>query len=448
MDRIIGLRLGRKRIEAAIMKAGPKGELAEYHSYDCAGEEEMVSSLRELAERLAKTTGGMQWIVGLPTAEFSFRQLSFPFKNKRAIASAVPFELEGLIPYPSESFVSSYIQLPTSDEQTKLLACAIQRERLDFYNEILGKAGITPRVITPDVEALYFLYGRISSADSDQKPPALLVSADEEVMHLCYVGETGWLDYHCSEPSESELERLTDSFAEKPQTVYIGGTKELRTAAESQDNSWKYALRASIGGTVVPDRAMIPLGLAMRGGSGKKHGFNFSEEAELFDKLRAGFKLTAAGLAILIILSFGFLFYRNNVKAEMLRQTKAEIGRVFKIALPSGRMVKPNFQLKQRLKELKASLKRAGIGDAGRLDLLWILKSLAERLPSVKGTILEEIIYDEQMVTIKGKAADFESVNRIRDLLSEIPAFKGVEVADSRSFGDTKKVSFKMRLEL
>jgi hypothetical protein len=193
---------------------------------------------------------------------------------------------------------------------------------------------------------------------------------------------------------------------------------------------------------------MIPLGLALRGAAGEKQGLNFSREEPLYGKLRAGFRFAAVGMALFLALSVGFLFYRNHVKAETLRETKAEIGRVFKAAIPSGRIVKPNFQLKQRLKELKAALEHAGIGQTGRRDLLWVLKSLSERLTSVRETKLEEIIYEERMVTIKGKTGDFKSVNRIRDILNSMPVFKSVEVADSRAFAETKKVSFKMRLEL
>ncbi|MFQ5432756.1 MAG: PilN domain-containing protein, partial [Nitrospinota bacterium] len=263
-----------------------------------------------------------------------------------------------------------------------------------------------------------------------------------------YVGDAGQLDYTCAEPDERELENFIAACEEIPETVCVGGGEPYRISSTPLDDTWKSGLRDSFTGPVEPDRVMAVLALALLGGSGKMPGLGFIKESEFYEKLRAGFKLTAAGFALFTLLSVGFLFYRHRTQIHTLRETKAEIGRIYKTAVPTGRLVKPIFQLKQRLKELKGGLARAGFGEAGRRDLLWILKLLSERLQTIKGAKIDEIIYEEKIITIKGKSENFNSVNRIREALEAAPAFKSVEVADSRAFPDTKKVSFKMRLQL
>ena len=445
MDTHIGLRIGRKRIEAVALKTGAELEITEHVHLELTNDKTLGNALRELSDRFGGMSAG--WYVSLPSDEFSFRRLSFPFKNRRAIASAIPFELEGLLPYPSESFVSAHEILSTSEDSATVLACAIRKERIDYYSDALKEAGIEPYIVTPDAVPLSYLFRRIIQPESELSP-AIIADVSDSVMLICYTGDAGQLDYHSAEPDERELENFRAACEEKPETVCIGGSEQYRISAAAFDDSWKHTLRDSFTGMVEPDSVLATLALAYLGSSGEKPSLGFVSGGEFFSKLRAGFKLTAAGVALFTILSVGYLFYRNQNQIQTLRETKAEISRVYKAAVPTGRVVKPKFQLKQRLKDLKSVLARAGIGEAGRHDLLWILKLLAERLQSVQGVIVEEILYEEKSVTIKGKAGNFNSVNHIRDLLDAAPAFKSVEVADSRSFPDTQKVSFKMRLKL
>ena len=445
MDIQIGLRIGRKRIEAVVVKNSAEPELTEHISLDYGDEKPLVGVLREIAGRFDDYSP--RWSVSLPSDEFSFRRLSFPFTNKRAIASAVPFEMEGLLPYSSDSFVSKHKIVSTLDDSATVMACAIRKERLDFYTEAIREAGIEPSIVTPDVEPLAYLYYRFLKTD-DTASPALIADVDETRMLICYTDEAGLLDYHSGEPDERELKSFLAGCEEKPDVVCIGGSEPHRVSSALFDDSWKSRLRDSFSGSIEPENVMATLALAMLGGSGEKPGFDFKNDAEFYGKLRDSFKFIAAGIALFMILSIGFLSYRHQTQSQTLRETKAEIGKIYKMAIPKGRIVKPNFQLKQKLKSAKSALERAGFGESGRKDLLWILKLLAERLQSVKGAIIEEIIYEEKFVTLKGKAGNFNSVNRIRDLLDGAPAFRSVEVADSRTFPNTKKVTFKMRLQL
>ena len=445
MDIHIGLRIGRKRIEAVVLKNSGEPELSEHVTLQYSNDKPLVDVLREIAERFDDISA--RWSLSLPSDEFSFRRLSFPFKNKRAIASAIPFELEGLLPYSSESFVSAHEILTTSEDSATVMACAIRKERLNYYTEVVREAGIEPFIITPDVEPLSYLYRHVLQTEGSL-PPALIADVDDTSMLICYIGEGGQIDYNSAEPNDLELEKFIAACEEKPETVCIGGSEPYRISSALYDDSWKTGLRESFSGAVEPESVMATLALALLGSSGEKPGLDFIKETEFYGKLRGGYKFIAAGAALFMILSITFLFYRNQTQIQTLRETKTEIGRIYKAAIPKGRMVKPTFQLKQRLKSAKSAMERAGFGESGRKDLLWILKLLSERLQTVQGAVIEEIIYDEKVVTIKGKVTNFNSVNRIRDLLAAAPTFKSVEVADSRTFPNTKKVSFKMRLQL
>lgn len=448
MGIFVGLRISRDRMDAVALKtSGNDKEIIEKVAAKFDDDDSMMDGIREYALRFEQHP--VVWCIGLPTEEFSFRHVTFPFRKPKAIRNAIVFTLEPLLPYPAEEVECSYVRISSSGDETKVLACAIQKERLEHYKGILEKAGIKARIITPDVSALYNVYKKIGVSDGEEEKtaPTLLANVDNDSMLVCYAGDNGFVDYFASSPDENEMERFLAAFDEKPESILITGEKSLgfKQFPSQQNLSSNENLKAFYGGTMDADDAIIPFGLALHGMEGAKKGFNFSGDAAHFGKFPAKLRPAVVGAAVILILGIGFMFYRNHVKFDILRETKAQTSSAFKAALPDARAVKPAFQLKQRLKELKLALKRSGIVGSERIDILWILKSIAEAMPKGAGTDLDEIIYEPESVIIKGTTESFESVNNIRDSLTKISAFKKIEVTDTQAVADGKQVSFKLK---
>lgn len=448
MGIFIGMRMGCGRMDTIALKTGGGNmEIIEKMAARFDDDDSMVEGIKEYALRFEQHS--VVWCVGLPTEEFSLRHLTFPFRKQKAIRNAIAFTLEPLLPYPAEEMECSYVHISSSGDKTEVLACAIHKERLERYFRMLEKAGIKARLIMPDVSALSAVYKKIGTyvKEGEKMASALLANVDSDTMLLCYEGDNGFVDYLASSPDEGEMERFLATFDEKPETVLIAGEKsaDFGRFSVSQTLFLNNKLKELYAGTMDATDAIIPFGLALRGMDGAKRGFNFSSEAVHFGKLPAKLRPAVVGAAVVLIMGIGFLFYRNHVKSDILMETKAQISSAFKAALPDARAVKPAFQLKQKLKKLKLALKRSGIVGSERVDILWILKSIAEAMPTDAETELDEIVYEPESVIIKGKTNGFESVNRIRDSLTKIPAFKNMEVTDTQSIADGEKVSFKLK---
>ncbi|GMT41824.1 MAG: hypothetical protein IEMM0002_0235 [bacterium] len=446
----VGLRIGSKRIRAVVLKTGGREpEVIENIATQAGDDESLAAGLRQCAQLFEKHAAS--WCVGLPSEEFSFRHLTFPFKKRRVVKSAIAFELEPLLPYPVEEMESSHVISSSSSDETRVLACAINRERLDYYRHALKEADIKAQIITPDACALYSLYKKIGVSNGKlEKLPTVMACVDEDVMLLCYVGEGGFVDYLSTLPDDNEIERFLAAFDEKPEKVFITGAKsaDFGLLTTPSDYSWKDSIKKIPGGKLCAEEAVIPLGLALRGMEGTKKVFNFSGDTAHFGKLPKNLRFAAVCAAVILVFGTGFLFFRNHVKSGILSETKLQIHSIFKTALPEVRIVKPAFQLKQQIVEMKKTLKRSGIVGSGRVDILWILKSIAEKMSDDNSTELDEVIYEPGNLTIKGRTEGFESVNKIRDSLANVPVFKNVEVADSHATADGEQVSFKLRVGL
>jgi hypothetical protein len=165
-------------------------------------------------------------------------------------------------------------------------------------------------------------------------------------------------------------------------------------------------------------------------------------------KIGSSHRFAAVGAACFAVLAFGFLLYRNYALQNTYEALTGQIAAIYTTAVPGSRAVKPMLQMKQRLAIEEKKIRRAGLAGGGRIDLLWALKRLSETLPEGLALEVEEITYDEEGITLKGRTDKFESVTRIKELYSIADPFKNAEVTDSHASADGKKVSFKLRMQL
>jgi type IV pilus assembly protein PilM len=83
--------------------------------------------------------------VALPSLQCMHRTLSFPFKDDKAIADAVGFELENHIPTPLADVVVDFVRIGEKDGQTEVLALAAPRTEVIRYLDGYKAMGIEAR---------------------------------------------------------------------------------------------------------------------------------------------------------------------------------------------------------------------------------------------------------------------------------------------------------------
>lgn len=442
----IGLWISAGRVSAIhLQTGGKKMTIAGAFAADYSGNEELAAALGKCATRFADAAA--EWTVGLPMAEFSFRQLTFPFKGRSQIAAALGFELEAALPFAAEEMATTFVITETKGQQSTVLACAIRKERLAHYRALLQKAGISARSIAPETTALlYFHRGVILLSLNAEPASTIIASAEGDMLHLCGVTANGHIDFHAAEPNEKELRRFAAAFPAAPEKYFIGGTQAGLLGHQPGQDLWKRRIETVIDGDT-PDRLMIPIGLAVLGtASGDE--LSFAGGARRKMKFANDWRIAAAAGAAALVLLLGFLVFRNHLKERTLAMINNQAKTVFAAALPGAKVVKPVFQLEQRLTKLEGKMRRAGLGNSGRNDLIWTLKRMSEALPEGLIVEMDEIIYEEGNVTVAGRTDRLESVTRIKELFSITTPFKGAELLESKATPDGRKVTFKLRMPL
>jgi type IV pilus assembly protein PilM len=149
--RILGLDLGAHAIKLAIVdKTLRQTVLSGWDVEPVAAdapEAQRIDAIRTLLQRNLRSDDVVA--VGLPTAVCMHRTLSFPFRDDKAIAEAVGFELENHIPTPLAELAVDHVRVnsptPRDDGQTEVIAFAAPQVEVERWIERLRTAGSEPR---------------------------------------------------------------------------------------------------------------------------------------------------------------------------------------------------------------------------------------------------------------------------------------------------------------
>ena len=98
-------------------------------------------------------------VCALPGDRLSSRRLDFPFRDRRKLAHAVPFEVEGEVPFPMEDILVDW-EIVGGDRTQAIVSAAIaQRKHVAELLEELKEANCDPRIL----EAEGFALGNLSN---------------------------------------------------------------------------------------------------------------------------------------------------------------------------------------------------------------------------------------------------------------------------------------------
>ncbi len=445
MAEYAGLQISRNSLRAVRGESGGDGwKITDVFLSAWSDSDSLAAALKECSARFGP---GARYAVGIPQTEASIRHVSFPFSGDRAIRAALPFEMEASLPYPAAETETTFVRLSSSKEETKTLAIAARKERLAFYRNALKEAGMTVEAIMPEAAALLHLYRLVRA--KGENGPVLLADVGDDDMLLCFADGDGFCDLHCTSAEASEVPRFVSAVGREPSEVFVGGENADKVGADKYGTaaSWRLRLEAVFGSNYKPENLMTPLGLLAVAESRSLDAL-FPGDSNKGTGLPAGMRFAAFCTVVFVVLALGDLAYGYLAKKRQYEQIRERSAEVFNAALPGKKAVKPAVQLKQKLEALDKKMRLAGLAGPGRVDLLWVLKRMSETLPDGLPFEVEELLYEDDTVTVSGKTDKFESVTRIKELYSIVTPFKSCEVADSKATADGKKVSFKLRMRL
>jgi general secretion pathway protein L len=198
MKSILGLDTGShtiKAFEVLLNMRGPQSGRARAHAIsglvDNAGDgtntDEHPEDLGEALQRFVNIEKLQtdQVISSIPGDQVSLRRLEFPFKDKKKLTAAVPFAVEGEVPFELDDVVIDWTMMPRSTHPAghcEVLAALTRKTEVERVLSTFEDAGIVPRTL----EAEGMVLGNLTSV-FELSGNRLLVDLGHKNTTLCLV---------------------------------------------------------------------------------------------------------------------------------------------------------------------------------------------------------------------------------------------------------------------
>ena len=177
--RILGIDLGTTSVKAVELdSAFGRYEVHEYHELKIAAGENPLEVARTLIASLPKPPDRI--VAALRTQRSTFRNLSLPTRDKKAIQASVGFELDDELPFPLEETVYDYSVLSTVGQISHVHVAATLREHLLASVAEWNSAGIDPDLITTEAWAYRALFNKMGASPTPDAAPVLLVQVGHD----------------------------------------------------------------------------------------------------------------------------------------------------------------------------------------------------------------------------------------------------------------------------
>jgi len=145
--RILGLDLGSHAVKAVEFRQTLRGvEVAQLRSLPLDDPSpSLAGEIRDFIQMHDLPTEHV--VVSLAGDRVSTRRLSFPFRDRRKIGPAVPFEVEAQVPFDLEDFFVDWEIIGQQKGRTEVTATLAPRSEVALLLETIREAGINPRTV-------------------------------------------------------------------------------------------------------------------------------------------------------------------------------------------------------------------------------------------------------------------------------------------------------------
>jgi len=152
----------------------------------------------------------------------------------------------------------------------------------------------------------------------------------------------------------------------------------------------------------------------------------------------------AAGVAAAAGFAFMLDVHRLNVRSQSLHQ---EVRRTFVAALPDTQtVVNEKVQLQDAIEALQKRQRLLHGPSAGSpLDML---RHLSAIIPEQIMLDLDEWVFDEDAIRLRGTAASFEAAEGIKTVVMSLGLFREAQLKDVKTVAGSNKVAFGLQLFL
>jgi general secretion pathway protein L len=446
-------------------------------------------------------------VVGLPGDRISSRRLSFPFKDRKKIGAAVPFELEGQVPFELDDYFVDWEITGQRGNETEVVATLAAKSQVRTVLDRLAEATLSPDIVEAEglvlsnLTSVFDLPGARLLVDIGHRKTTLCLCVDgravaartvplaglaitralardravdeAEAERLKVEEGVGEADGEARETLErlareilrtvGSLEALLPGGIEGLETVHLlGGSGRLhrldeflaeRTGLRTQ----RLPLPAGeLGAAFLAGGDPLLFGpamaLALRGSSQANTRMNLrqGELGARIDYRQMGRELRptlwlAVGALVLGGLSIGTRLALDARRAEALEaQASALVAEALPNTAPSA---DPLATMQQAVRSAQRRADTLGVY-RGNLSALDILTEISRRVPPDLDVIFEELSIDRQVIQIKGHSPSFGSVDALSGQLAQFGPFAEVTVGDITADARRGGQNFSVRISL
>lgn len=424
---------------------------------------------------------------------FFYRNLSFPFSDKRKIDKILPIELEDYIAVSIDSLIIDSLVFKKEGGKSDAIAAMLDSSFIAHLLHELAEHNIDPEIVTISGAQTALQLGRKHGVTGDyvlvdlgcKKLSMFVVSGDRLQLIRTIAHDDGsranfHLDRNSQLASARKVEAVDSSFAEVcrhiHQTLYttpeievdipVFLTGSLAHNPQAKSMMEKYLPQkielcdlvqppVNIGlgcGAWRADIMTAPLALALRSAS-KQKGFNFRKGPFVKKASLKAVKKLAPRLGIPLLLclvvAIAYLWNDYSIKGKELARYEQERQQIFTSTLPHVKKVTgdPVRQMKVEVQEMKKGM----LGDVSSFPDLKMLDLMAEisvRIPSSINVHVVRFVADRNGVLLRGLTDNFNSVDSLQQVLKNSPYFESVTINSANLVKKSAGVRFELKLQL
>ncbi|MEE4242842.1 MAG: PilN domain-containing protein [Desulfopila sp.] len=454
-----------------------------------SGKESLVELVAEVLHHVEYTDEACR--ISLGAENFFFRNLSFPFHDKRKIDKILPIELEDTSIVDMEDVLVDSLVTGRKEGQSSVVAAMINRDFLAGRLDELASLGLDPEIVAiSNVQtALQLSRQREDSSfvllDAGCRRVTIYVMVEGRMRLVrTMVFDDGSkanfrIDKNSQQVSAERPGKIEETIAAMcagiRHTLFVlsdldPGLPLYLTGALADVPNSREILEEALGTAVLPldlvqssikvgdgcglwraDLMSGALALGIRSGRNQA-GFNFRKDEFSrrisFERYRRLIPRLGIPVLLCIVIAMAYLWNDYTVREKKLLSLKERGNAIFAETLPEvQRIVDPVQQLKVEIREIRQGM----LGDAvlqSDIKILDILAEISVYIPPSINVHVVRLVADRNGILIRGLTDNFNSVDGLKKALENSSYFATVTINSANLAARGTGIRFEIRLEL
>ncbi len=450
-------------------------------------------SLAELVTEVLDHVGysGEACRVSFGAENFFFRNLSFPFHDKKKIDKILPIELEDTTIVDMEDVVIDSLVTGKKGDQSAVVAAMIDRVFLGEQLDELASLGLDPEIVAISHVQTALQLSRKRSDSSFVLLDAgcrratiyVMVGGRMRLVRTMVFDDGSRANFRIDKNSQQISAERPDKIEQTIAWMCVGIRHTLfvlddlerdlplfLTGALADVRNSREMIAENLGSEVLhldlvqppvklgqgcglwrADIMTSALALCLRSGRNQA-GFNFRKDEFSrqisFERYRRLIPRLGAPLLLCVLILTAYLWNDYTVREKKLLSLKERGNAIFAETLPEvQRIVDPVQQLKVEIRQMRQGM----LGDAmlqSDANILDLLAEISTRIPSSINVHVVRMVADRSGVLLRGLTDNFNSVDGLKKVLENSSYFNTVTINSANLATGGSGIRFELRLEL